>query len=134
MRLSEFAFEDNSLADPTNQDFDTDADSDPNILTALSLLQSQIKTHNLKPEVPTALVLRYINNSGLSGFTYDDLISANQDEPAVKNLIKKITTDMVQFNTSSIPSVTNPEEYTSAVDNPEAVVSGMAKSAMQRRQ
>jgi len=106
-----------------------------NVVTALSLIQDKVKEGKLTTELPTQFVLRLIQNTGLQSFNYDDLVNANQAEQSIKSIVKKITPDVVTFNTSADDQVSNVDsDSQSAVDNPEQVVSNMAKSAMKRRQ
>jgi hypothetical protein len=124
MRLSEFA----------GDNPDRSRDLYANVVTALSLMQNQIKDKKLKAEIPTDMVLRYIRNTGMAGFSYQDLVAANSQEPAMKSIVKNITPDTVTVNTDTAADVENPDELAQAVDNPEQVVSNMAKDAMARRQ
>jgi hypothetical protein len=80
------------------------------------------------------MVLRYISNTGLTGFTYQNLIAANEAEGSIKEMLKNITPETIKFTTDSQSQIDNPEEYKAAADNPEQTVSNMAKSAMKRRQ
>ena len=115
---------------------DTGSDDEyAKVVTALSLIQDHIRKNNLAPaEVSTETVLRFIQNTGLQGFNYDNLVDANSAEPAMKNIVKNITKDKVTFNTGSSSSVSNADELAASVNNPEQTVSNMAKSAMLRRQ
>jgi len=78
--------------------------------------------------------LRFIQNTGLQGFGYENLVDANSAEPAIKNIVSNITPDKVSFNIGTSQSASNSDDMAAAVDNPEQVVSNMAKSAMIRRQ
>ena len=105
------------------------------VVTALSVIQDEIRKKNLAPaEVSTKTVLNYIQNTGLQGFSYDNLVSANSAESAMKNIVKNITPDKVSFNIGSSQSASNADDMSAAVNNPEQTVSNMAKSAMLRRQ
>lgn len=105
-----------------------------NIVTALNLLHNKVVDGELKSEIPTQMVIRYVKNTGINSFTYQDLIAANEAEPAVKALVKNITPETIKFTTDSTERVSNPDEFTAAATNPEQTVSNMAKSAMKRRQ
>ena len=124
MRLSEFA----------GDNPDRSRDLYANVVTALSLMQNQIIDKKLKAEIPTDMVLRYIRNTGMAGFSYQDLVAANAADPAMQAIVKNITPDTVTVNTDTAADVENPDEIAQAVDNPEQVVSNMAKDAMARRQ
>ena len=105
-----------------------------NIITALNLLHSKVIKGEIAPEIPTPMVIRYIKNTGLTGFTYQNLIAANEAEDSIKEMLKNITPETIKFTTDSQSQIDNPEEYKAAADNPEQTVSNMAKSAMKRRQ
>ena len=105
------------------------------VVTALSVIQDEIRKKNLAPaEVSTETVLRFIQNTGLQGFSYDNLVAANNAMPAIKNIVKNITKDKVSFDMGSDSTVSNTDDMSAAVNNPEQTVSNMAKSAMLRRQ
>lgn len=127
MRFSEIIRED----EDQNDSNDVDA---ANIVTALDLIRNRIKDSNLSYDIPVNIVLKLIQNTGIPGFSYHDLINSNENNPAIKNIIKNITPDHITFASDEEPTVSNPQEYEGAVDNPEQTVSNMAKSAMKRRQ
>lgn len=118
------------------RDFLLEADSGDfgKILTAVSLLHSKIIDGEMTQQIPTGMVLRYIKNTGITNFSYADLLVANDKEPALKSLIKNINPDTITFTSDVTQNITNPEEYIGAADNPEQTVSNMAKSALKRRQ
>ena len=127
MRAREFVLE----ADQSSQDINQFSD----VLMVLGQIQRELKEKNLPPEVPTELILQYVQNAGLKTFDYDDLVNANEDIPAVKEILKNITPEKVSFNTKDSESVKNSQDYSKdAVSNPEQTVSSMAKSALKRRQ
>ena len=105
-----------------------------NAVTALSLIQNQIRDGKLKPEIPTELVLKFIRNTGLAGFSYQDLVAANAADPAMQSIVKNITPDSVTVNTDTGSDIENPEQVKQAAVSPEQTVSNMAKDAMARRQ
>jgi len=106
-----------------------------NVVTALNLLKNQILKGNLKSDVPTELVIRYVQNTGQASFTYQDLIDANENEPGMKNIVKNITPDTVTVATDAGQSASNADSNAAqAAANPQQTVSNMAKSAAQRRQ
>lgn len=112
-------------------------DEHSKIVTALSLVKSKIDQGDLQSKLPVHFVVRLIQNTGLAGFTAQNLIAANDEIPAMKNIIKQITPEEIVFVTHSYSNVTNPEDAQSAgapTNNPQQTVSNMAKSAMKRRQ
>lgn len=104
------------------------------VATVLSLVQSKILEKQLEATLPTSFVMRLINNTGMTEFNYQDLIKANESNDAIKSIVKNITPDKITFSTHDSEQVSNPDEYTSSVDNPEKTVSSMAKKALKRRQ
>lgn len=128
MRAREFIWEESDSSQSDNDSLYSD------VIMVLGQIQSDIERKEMPPTLRTDLVVAYIQNAGLDGFSYDDLVDANENSDAVKSVLKKITPDTVTFNTGDDHNVENPEDYESGVDNPEEVVSGMAKSALKRRQ
>lgn len=129
MRFSEFIRED--------ENGNGNIEEYSNVVTALSLLQNRIQSGDLKPEVPTDMVIRYIQNTGLRSFNYQDLVAANDADPAMQNIVKNITPDIVTLATASDSDVDvdNPDQVTTTdVMNPQQTVSNMAKMAAARRQ
>lgn len=110
------------------------SDDHSNIVTALSLVKSKIDQGELQAKLPVQFIVRLIQNTGLSNFTLDDLKAANDEIPALKNIIKQIAEPDIIFKTDSYSSVTNADTEFGSVDNPQQTVSNMAKSAMKRRQ
>lgn len=123
MRAQDFIFED-------YEDGDTYSD----VVTVLSLIQQKVQEGELKPEMPTQFVIRLIRNTGLSTFSLDDLKAANEENPAIQNIIKQILDDRITFVSNDSMPVNNTQDPEGSVDNPEQTVSNMAKSAMKRRQ
>lgn len=105
-----------------------------NIATALDLIKNRIREGDLPLEVPVDVVLQMIRNTGIPGFSYHDLITANEENEIIRNLIKNITPKFIKFTSDVEPDVDNPQRYQAAAANPEETVSKMAKSAMKRRQ
>ncbi len=113
----------------------TSRDEYANIATALRLIQDHIRKNNLKSaDVATETVIRIIQNTGLSAFSYDDLIAANRAIPSMKNIVQSISPDTVSFSKEDGTGTSNTDDMAASVDNPRQTVSNMAKSAMIRRQ
>lgn len=106
-----------------------------NIATTLQLLKNRINDQGLKPDVSTKMVVQYIQNSGLNGFTYADLLAANSADTTLQNLIKNITPQVVTFVTDADDEgAVNPEDAEAVQVNPQQKVSQMAKKALKARQ
>ena len=123
MRASDFLLED-----------DEPSDQYANVVTALELVQEKVRNGELDDELPTQIIIRLIQNTGISNFKFDDLIAANEANKSMKNIVKNITKTKISFVKDIGQSVTNAQDVTAAATNPEQTVSDMAKSAMKRRQ
>lgn len=123
MRASDFLLED-----------DEPSDQYANVVTVLELVQEKVRNGELDDELPTQIIIRLIQNTGISNFKFDDLIAANEANKSMKNIVKNITQDKISFVKDIGQSVTNAQDVTAAATNPEQTVSDMAKSAMKRRQ
>ena len=123
MRASDFLLED-----------DEPSDQYANVVTVLELVQEKVRNGELRAELPTQMIIRLIQNTGISNFKFDDLIAANEANESMKNIVKNITQDKISFVKDIGQSVTNAQDVTAAAANPEQTVSDMAKSAMKRRQ
>lgn len=112
----------------------SEVSNDAKISTALMVVFNRIKDGNLKPEVKLKTVVALVKNiTGLETFTDDDLRDARDRDPAIKNVIKNITDDSVEFATNEA-NFDNDKDNSEIETNPEKVVGDMAKSAMKRRQ
>ena len=123
MRASDFLLED-----------DEPSDQYANVVTVLELVQEKVRNGELDDELPTQIIIRLIQNTGISNFKFDDLIAANEANESMKNIVKNITQDKISFVKDIGQSVANTQDVTAAAANPEQTVSDMAKSAMKRRQ
>ena len=123
MRAVEFLLED-----------DEPSDQYANIVTALDLAKEKVRNGELSDELPTQFIIRLSCSTGVSSFSYDDLIAANEDNESMKNIVKNITPTKITFVKDIGQSVANAQDMTVAAANPEQTVSDMAKSAMKRRQ
>lgn len=111
----------------------SEASSDAKISTALMVIFNRLKDGDLKPEVKIKTVVALVKNiTGLETFTDEDLRDARDRDPAIKNVIKNITGESVEFATGEANF--DQEDDLGVEDNPEKVVGDMAKSAMKRRQ
>ena len=123
MRASDFLLED-----------DEPSDQYANVVTVLELVQEKVRNDELDDELPTQIIIRLIQNTGILNFSYTDLIAANEANESMKNIVKNITPTKISFVKDIGQSVANAQDVTAAAANPEQTVSDMAKSAMKRRQ
>jgi hypothetical protein len=105
-----------------------------NLVTALELIQHRYKDKDKVPNVSTQSLINLVRNTDRT-FDYDALISANENNPAVKTLIKSFNKDIVELNPvndgeEQAPTTNIGDETTQA---PVDTVSNMAKSAAKKR-
>lgn len=122
MRLNEF------VHGPTNT-------PESNLLTALELIQHRYKDKEKLPNISTQSLINLVRNTDRT-FDYEALVQANDNNPAVKNLIKSYNKDFVELN--QIQPVEDETETTTnigdeATDAPVDTVSNMAKRAAKTR-
>jgi hypothetical protein len=104
------------------------------IVTVLSLLHKRVIDDEIPSELPTAMILRYIRNTGLTNIEYQDLLDANEQDPAMQELLANITPEKIKFKTEIQTTANNPDEVRAAAENPQEKVSKMADRALKRRQ
>ena len=124
MRLNEF------VHGPTNT-------PESNLLTALELLRNRYKDRGENPKISTQSLINMVLNTDKT-FDYDALVAANENNPAVKNLIKSFNTDYVTLRSADDmatddTTTTNPPEG-DPTKNPVDTVDAMAKRAAKKRQ
>ena len=122
MRLNEF------VHGPTNT-------PESNLLTALELIQHRYKDKEKLPNISTQSLINLVRNTDRT-FDYEALVQANDNNPAVKNLIKSYNKDFVELN--QIQPVEDETETTTNVGDattqaPVDTVSNMAKRAAKSR-
>ena len=109
---------------------------DSNLLTALELLRNRYKDQDVPAKIKTQSLINLILNTDRS-FNYDALVNANDNNPAVKNLIKSFNRDYVELQPfggdiedADVPT-TNVDQTTS--QEPVDTVDDMAKRAAKTR-
>ena len=105
-----------------------------NLVTALELLQHRYKDRDENPKISTNSLINMILNTDRT-FDYDALVSANENNPAVKNLIKTYNKDYVVLKSkgSEEDATTTNTPTGDAVQAPVDTVSSMAKRAAKER-
>jgi hypothetical protein len=123
MRLSEFAH------GPTNT-------PESNLVTALELLRNRYKDVPTPPRLSTQSLINMVLNTDRT-FDYDALVSANEENPAVQNLIKTFNKDYVELRSAGEEAE---DEATTTnmpdgdpTQNPVDTVDDMAKRAAKTR-
>lgn len=108
-----------------------------NLTTALELLRHRYSDDDQTPvKIKTQSVINLVLNTDKT-FDYDALVSANQNNPAVKNLIKSYNKDYVELRPAGNDATddlttTNPDEA-DPTKEPVDTVGDMAKRAGKKR-
>jgi len=123
MRLNEF------IHSPKNT-------PESNLTTALELLRNRYKDRGEEPKISTQSLINLVLNTDKT-FDYDALVAANENNPAVKNLIKSYNKDHVTLRSAddtedNSGTTTNPPEG-DPTQNPVDTVDDMAKRAGKKR-
>ena len=120
MRLNEF------IHGPTNT-------PESNLTTALELIRNRYKDSKTPPKISTQSLINLVLNTDKT-FDYDALVSANENNPALKNLIKSFNKDVVELrpageDAESDSTTTNPSDSNGLANT----VANMAKRAAKSR-
>ena len=83
MRLNEFTH------GPTNT-------PESNLTTALELIRHRYKDKKQPPKISTQSLINLVLNTDKT-FDYDALVAANENNPALKNLIKSYNKDYIEL-------------------------------------
>jgi hypothetical protein len=107
-----------------------------NLTTALELIRNRYKDKQQPPKISTQSLINLVLNTDKT-FDYDALVSANENNPALKNLIKSYNKDYIELlpagedaDTDATTTNTPDGEATQA---PVDTVSNMAKRAAKTR-
>ena len=111
MRLNEFAPKVNNSPES-------------NLITALELIRHRYKDKETSPKISTQSVINLVLNTDET-FDYDALVDANENNPALKNIIKNFNKDYIELQPIGEPA--EPDRDNTPPD--ENVVPNMAKAA-----
>lgn len=107
-----------------------------NLTTALELIRHRYKDKQQPPKISTQSLINLVLNTDKT-FDYDALVAANENNPALKNLIKSYNKDYIELlpagedaDTDATTTNTPDGEATQA---PVDTVSNMAKRAAKTR-
>ena len=123
MRLNEFTH------GPTNT-------PESNLTTALELIRHRYKDKKQPPKISTQSLINLVLNTDKT-FDYDALVAANENNPALKNLIKSYNKDYIELlpageDADTDATTTNTPDG-QATQAPVDTVSNMAKRAAKTR-
>lgn len=106
-----------------------------NLVTALELIRNRYKDVPTLPKISTQSLINMVLNTDRT-FDYDALVSANETNPAVQNLIKSYNKDYIELRSTdpneADATTTNPEDQ-DPTQNPVDTVDDMAKRAAKKR-
>lgn len=103
-----------------------------NLVTALELIRQRYKDKNQSPKISTQSLINMVLNTDRT-FDYEALQHANDTNPAVKNLIKKVDKDTVELRSADEADDESDFNVKDTTDAPVDTVSNMAKSAARKR-
>lgn len=102
------------------------------LLTAIELLRGRMRDSGKTVPMSTDSLIQLVRNTGVP-FDYKALVSANESDPAVKELVKNFNRDKIYFAPfDSEEGITNSDDE--GANNADAnAVSKMAKRALNKR-
>ncbi len=123
MRLNEF------IHSPKNT-------PESNLTTALELIRNRYKDKQQPPKISTQSLINLVLNTDKT-FDYDALVAANENNPALKNLIKSYNKDYVELMPAGDEDDTDATTINTptgdATTAPVDTVANMAKRAAKSR-
>jgi len=107
-----------------------------NLTTALELIRHRYKDKKQPPKISTQSLINLVLNTDKT-FDYDALVAANENNPALKNLIKSYNKDYIELlpageDADSDATTTNTPDG-QATQAPVDTVANMAKRAAKTR-
>jgi hypothetical protein len=107
-----------------------------NLTTALELIRNRYKDKQQPPKISTQSLINLVLNTDKT-FDYDALVAANENNPALKNLIKSYNKDYIELlpageDADTDATTTNTPDG-DATQAPVDTVANMAKRAAKTR-
>lgn len=103
-----------------------------NLVTALELIRHRYKDKDKLPKINTQSIINLVLNTDKT-FDYDALVSANEKNSAVKNIIKSFNKDYVELHPVGKDSESDATTTNTDKQAPVDTVSKMAKRAGKKR-
>lgn len=103
-----------------------------NLVTALELIRHRYKDKDKLPKISTQSVINLVLNTDKT-FDYDALVSANEKNSAVKNIIKTFNKDYIELHPVGMDSQSDASTTNTDKTAPVDTVSKMAKRAGKKR-
>ncbi len=107
-----------------------------NLTTALELIRHRYKDKKQLPKISTQSLINLVLNTDKT-FDYDALVSANETNPALKNLIKSYNKDYIELQPAGelddTDATTTNTPAGDATTAPVDTVANMAKKAAKKR-
>jgi hypothetical protein len=134
MKIREIIREDESPQEQLGNQF-----IDHNLVPVLMFLIKRSDDREVAPSMNTDSLIQLVRNAGDNTFDYNALVKANDENPAVKNLITSFNRQTItlkstaeQADSGDDEDITNADDEETAagyVQSPEETVDQMAKSA-----
>jgi hypothetical protein len=123
------------------REFTETKDGDANLLTVLQFIRNRSHNKKITPVISTSSLINMVKNQGGSEwFNFDNLVAAQERNPAVAELIKNVDREQVTINgfgDEMDAEEMNQEEPAasgaSKTPDPEKTVKAMAKRAAANR-
>jgi hypothetical protein len=107
-----------------------------NLTTALELIRHRYKDKKQSPKISTQSLINLVLNTDKT-FDYDALVAANENNPALKNLIKSYNKDYIELQPAGelddTDATTTNTPAGDATTAPVDTVANMAKKAAKKR-
>ena len=107
-----------------------------NLTTALELIRHRYKDKKQPPKISTQSLINLVLNTDKT-FNYDALVAANENNPALKNLIKSYNKDYIELQPAGADAETDATTTNTpsgdATQAPVNTVSDMAMQAAKKR-
>jgi len=134
MRIREIAED----GETDNTDTNT---ADADLITTLEFLRNRAHNKKLTPVISTQSLINMVKNiGGNEFFNYENLLSAQEQNPAVGEIVKNIDQDKVTLNgfgdetdADAVDQQEADKEHTGPTPDPQKVVGSMAKKALSKR-
>lgn len=123
------------------REFARDPIGDANLVTTLQFLRNRAHNKSLTPIIGTTSLINMVRNQGGSEyFSLDNLMAAQERNPAVAELIKSIDKEKVtlqpfgdEVDAAEVDKAEAEKETTAKTPDPEKTVKAMAKRAASNR-
>ena len=107
----------------------------PQLITVLNFIKNRAADQGVAPKINTVSLINMVKNTGVESFSYNDLVSANDNDSTIQNLIKSMNNDEIILNSDDTDATsTDDNEDKGMKMNPQDTVDAMAKRAASKRE